>query len=160
MKVSDILDLQKHDLVKLPPTSLLSEAVILMAKEDIGSIVITNSDGSLKGMLTFREVIRVLAKRQEENRSGNTPTMSEIKVSEVMNATPTVTNKEMLIDVLKGLMNNCGERYLPCVENNKVVGVVSFHDVARAMLRETDFENKMLKAYIQDWPEDSPEKNK
>jgi len=160
MKVSDILDLQKHDLVKLPPTSLLSEAVILMAKEDIGSIVITNSDGSLKGMLTFREVIRVLAKRQEENRSGNTPTMSEIKVSEVMNATPTVTNKEMLIDVLKGLMNNCGERYLPCVENNKVVGVVSFHDVARATLRETDFENKMLKAYIQDWPEDSPEKNK
>ena len=117
MKVSDILDLQKHDLIKLPPTSLLSEAVILMAKEDIGSIVITNSDGSLKGMLTFREVIRVLAKRQEENRSGNTPTMSEIKVSEVMNATPTVTNKEMLIDVLKGLMNNCGERYLPCVEN-------------------------------------------
>ena len=160
MKVSDILDLQKHDLVKLPPTSLLSEAVILMAKEDIGSIVITNSDGSLKGMLTFREVIRVLAKRQEENRSGNTPTMSEIKVSEVMNSTPTVTNKEMLIDVLKRLMNNCGERYLPCIENNKVIGVVSFHDVARATLRETDFENKMLKAYIQDWPEDSPEKNK
>ena len=160
MKVSDILDLQKYDLIKLPPTSLLSEAVILMAKEDIGSIVITDSEGYLKGMLTFREVIRVLAKRQEENRSGKTPTMSEIKVSEVMNSTPTVTNKEMLIDVLKGLMNNCGERYLPCVENNKVVGVVSFHDVARATLRETDFENKMLKAYIQDWPEDSPEKNK
>ena len=160
MKVSDILDLQKHGLVKLPPTSLLSDAVILMAKEDIGSIVITDSEGCLKGMLTFREVIRVLAKRQEENRSGKTPTMSEIKVSEVMNSTPTVTNKEMLIDVLKGLMNNCGERYLPCVENNKVVGVVSFHDVARATLRETDFENKMLKAYIQDWPEDSPEKNK
>jgi CBS domain-containing protein len=160
MKVSDILDLQKHDLVKLPPTSLLSEAVILMAKKDIGSIVITDSEVCLKGMLTFREVIRVLAKRQEENRSGKTPTMSEIKVSEVMNSTPTVTNKEMLIDVLKGLMNNCGERYLPCVENNKVVGVVSFHDVARATLRETDFENKMLKAYIQDWPEDSPEKNK
>jgi CBS domain-containing protein len=160
MKVSDILDLQKHDLIKLPPTSLLSEAVILMAKKDIGSIVITDSEVCLKGMLTFREVIRVLAKRQEENRSGKTPTMSEIKVSEVMNSTPTVTNKEMLIDVLKGLMNNCGERYLPCVENNKVVGVVSFHDVARATLRETDFENKMLKAYIQDWPEDSPEKNK
>ena len=160
MKVSDILDLQKYDLIKLPPTSLLSEAVILMAKKDIGSIVITDSEVCLKGMLTFREVIRVLAKRQEENRSGKTPTMSEIKVSEVMNSTPTVTNKEMLIDVLKGLMNNCGERYLPCVENNKVVGVVSFHDVARATLRETDFENKMLKAYIQDWPEDSPEKNK
>ena len=50
-------------------------------------------------------------------------------------------------------MNDCGERYLPCVENDMVLGVVSFHDVARAMLKVQDFENKMLKAYIQDWPE-------
>ena len=39
-------------------------------------------------------------------------------------------------------------------------GVVSFHDVARAMLRASDFENKMLKAYIQDWPEDAPSEDK
>ena len=66
----------------------------------------------------------------------------------------------MQIDALRRLMNDCGERYLPCVEGNKVLGVVSFHDVARAMLRASDFENKMLKAYIQDWPEDSSSEEK
>ena len=80
--------------------------------------------------------------------------MSEIKVNEVMNSDPTVTDKDMQIDALRRLMNDCGERYLPCVEGTKVLGVVSFHDVARAMLRASDFENKMLKAYIQDWPDE------
>ena len=160
MKVSNILDLQKNVLVTLPPTSLLSDAVILMAEKDIGSVVIVDKENALVGMLTFREVLRVLAKRQIENRSGDTPTMSEIKVNEVMNSQPTITDKDMQIDALRRLMNQCGERYLPCVEGHKVLGVVSFHDVARAMLRASDFENKMLKAYIQDWPEDAPSEDK
>ena len=155
MKVSNILDLQKNSLVTLPPKSLLSDAVILMSEKDIGSVVIVERGDELVGILTFREVIQVLAKRQIENRSGKTPTMSEIMVDEVMKRDPTVTDKDMQIDALRRLMNDCGERYLPCVEGNKVLGVVSFHDVARAMLRASDFENKMLKAYIQDWPEDS-----
>ena len=160
MKVSNILDMQKNVLVTLPPTSLFSDAVILMAEKDIGSVVIVDKENALVGMLTFREVLRVLAKRQIENRSGETPTMSEIKVNEVMNSQPTVTDKDMQIDALRRLMNECGERYLPCVEGNIVLGVVSFHDVARAMLRASDFENKMLKAYIQDWPEDAPSEDK
>ena len=160
MKGSNILDLQKNVLVTLPPTSLLSDAVILMAEKDIGSVVIVDKENALVGMLTFREVLRVLAKRQIENRSGDTPTMSEIKVNEVMNSQPTITDKDMQIDALRRLMNQCGERYLPCVEGNQVLGVVSFHDVARAMLRASDFENKMLKAYIQDWPEDAPSEDK
>jgi hypothetical protein len=39
------------------------------------------------------------------------------------------------------------------MENNMLLGVVSFHDVARAVLEMQSFENKMLKAYIRDWPE-------
>ena len=116
MKVSNILDLQKNVLVTLPPTSLLSDAVILMAEKDIGSVVIVDDENALVGMLTFGEVLRVLAKRQIENRSGDTPTMSKIKVNEVMNPQPTITDKDMQIDALRRLMNQCGERYLPCVE--------------------------------------------
>ena len=86
--------------------------------------------------------------------------MSLITVSEVMNSNPTTTSLNMEIDELRRLMNDCGERYLPCVEKKKVLGVVSFHDVARAMLTAQDFENKMLKAYIQDWPESEENKEK
>jgi hypothetical protein len=38
------------------------------------------------------------------------------------------------------------------MEGDTLLGVLSFHDVARAVLEEQGFENKMLKAYIRDWP--------
>lgn len=153
MKVEDILGLQEFSLITVRANDLLSDAVILMADKDIGSLVVVNDQKQLVGMLTFREVIKILAKRQTENRAGETPTMSEIVVEEVMNPNPTQTKSDMDIDELRHTMNKCGERYLPCVDDNTVKGVVSFHDVARAMLREQDYENRMLKAYIQDWPE-------
>jgi len=94
----------------------------------------------------------VLAKRQQEQRIGPTPTMAEILVSEVMNARPTVVDPEFTVDELRRVMNACGERYLPVIDADTLLGVVSFHDVARAVLEAQSFENKMLKAYIRDWP--------
>lgn len=35
-----------------------------------------------------------------------------------------------------------------------LMGIVSFHDVAKAVLEERSFENRMLKTYIRDWPEE------
>jgi len=151
MKVAEILRLKGNTLYTVTPETHLSEAVITMAERDIGSVVVMQS-GKLAGMLTFREVLRVLAKRQQEQRVGPTPTMSEITVAEVMNAHPTCSHPEMTVDELRRVMNDCGERYLPVIDKEMLLGVVSFHDVARAVLEAQSFENKMLKAYIRDWP--------
>lgn len=153
MKVAEILRLKGKTLYTVTPEMPLSEAVIIMAERDIGSVVVLQ-DGRLAGMLTFREVLRVLAKRQQEHRVGPTPTMSEIPVAEVMNAHPTCSHPEMTVDELRRVMNDCGERYLPVLDQDALMGVVSFHDVARAVLEAQSFENKMLKAYIRDWPTD------
>jgi CBS domain-containing protein len=44
-------------------------------------------------------------------------------------------------------------RYLPVMDGRTLMGVVSFYDVAKAVLEEQSYENRMLKAYIRDWPE-------
>jgi CBS domain-containing protein len=134
----------------------LSDAVITLDEQDIGSLVVM-SEGRLAGMLTFREVNRVMAKRLRENLAGPTPTMAQIPVKEVMNASPTVASPEMTVDELREVMNACGERYLPVMDGVELLGVVSFHDVARAVLEAQNFENRMLRAYIKDWPgEENP----
>lgn len=153
MKVRKILEVKGKTLYTLSPQESLASAVLVMAEHDIGSIVIM-SQGKLAGMLTFREVIRVLAKRQAENRTGPTPPVSSFTISEVMNPSPTVANPEMDVDELRKLMLDSHERYLPVMEGSVLMGVVSFHDVARAVLEMQSFENKMLKAYIRDWPEE------
>ena len=108
--------------------------------------------GHLVGMLTFREVIRVLAKRQLEHRTGPTPPVAEIVVRDVMNPKPIVVTPEMDVNELRRSMIDTHQRYLPVMDKGTVMGVISFHDVARAVLEEQSFENRMLKAYIRDWP--------
>ena len=151
MQVSEILRVKGNTLFTVSPDSKLSDGVVTMAEQDIGSLVVMDR-GQLAGMLTFREILRVLAKRQLEQRSGPTPPVAEISVREVMNPRPTRVAPTMDVNELRRLMIDTHQRYLPVMDGETLLGVISFLDVARAVLEEQSFENKMLKAYIRDWP--------
>ncbi len=151
MEVKEVLKVKDSALFTAHPSTLLSEAVIMMAENDIGSVVVMEGD-KLVGILTFREVLKVLAKRQTERRVGPTPPIAEILVGEAMLTDPPTTNPTMDLDELRRLMVSTRTRYVPVLDGDTVVCVVSFHDVAKAVLEERNFENKLLKAYIKDWP--------
>lgn len=151
MEVSEILRVKGKTLYTVTPDTMLSDCVITMAEHDIGSLIVMER-GRLVGMLTFREVIRVLARRQLEHREGPTPPVAEIVVREVMNPTPTVIAPTTEVNQLRSTMIETHQRYLPVLDGDTVLGVISFHDVARAVLEEQGFENRLLKAYIRDWP--------
>lgn len=151
MHVNEVLKVKGNTLFTVSPDALLSEGVMTMAENDIGSLVVM-SQGRLVGMLTFREVLKVLAQRQVEHRAGPTPPVAEIYIREVMKSDPKVVSPDMDINDLRRLMIETRERYVPVMEGEVLLGVISFHDVARAVLDEQSFENKMLKAYIRDWP--------
>ncbi len=151
MKVSEILKVKGATLFTVSPDTMLSEAVVIMADQDIGSLVVMDR-GRLAGVLTFREVLRVLARRQQEHRTGPTPPVAEIVVREVMDASPRLVPPEMEVNDLRRLMLEHHQRYLPVMDGGVLMGVISFHDVAKAVLEEQSFENRLLKAYIRDWP--------
>ena len=151
MQVKEIIRIKGNTLWSVTPGTLLSEAVVSMADHDIGSVVVIEG-GRLAGMLTFREVLKVLAQRQMEQRTGPTPTMSEIKVGDVMVADPALASPNMEVDELRALMLERHQRYVPVMDGDTMLGVISFHDVAKAVLEEQAFENRMLKGYIKDWP--------
>ncbi|HYF60591.1 MAG TPA: CBS domain-containing protein [Burkholderiaceae bacterium] len=151
MQVSEILKVKGTTLYTVSPDTKLSDAVIVMAEHDIGSLVVMDR-GRLGGMLTFREVLRVLARRQQEQRTGPTPPVAEIVVGDVMNRDPKIARPSMDVNDLRRLMLENHQRYLPVMDGDVLLGVISFHDVAKAVLEEQGFENRMLKAYIRDWP--------
>ena len=98
----------------------------------------------MAGMLTFHELLGALAKR-----SG---TLGDLKLSEIMVHDPVMATPDMEVNDLRRTMLETGARYLPVMQDGKLLGVVSFRDVAKAVLEEQDFENKMLKGYIKNWP--------
>lgn len=151
MQVSEVLRVKGNTLFTVTPETMLSDCVVTMAEQDIGSLVVMDH-GKLVGMLTFREVLRVLAKRQLEQRTGPTPPVAEIIVRDVMNSQPRVAAPAMDLNELRRVMIEERQRYMPVMDDDTLLGVISFHDVAKAVLEEQGFENKMLKAYIRDWP--------
>ena len=151
MEVKEVLQVKDSRLFSVRPETPLSEAVIMMADNDIGSAIVMEGN-KLAGMLTFREVLVILAKRQTERRVGPTPPIAEILVLEAMDRNPPTTDPDMDVDELRRMMVDTHTRYVPVMEGDVVVGIVSFHDVAKAVLEERNMENKLLKAYIKDWP--------
>ena len=146
MKVHDILRVKGNTLYTAHPDEPLVAAVNLMAEKDIGSLVVMEYD-KLVGILTFREVIAALAKHHGK--------LDGLQVNTVMNQNPLTCNMETEIDEVRRMMLERHARYLPVMNGKSIVGVISFYDVAKAVVDSQNFENKLLKAYIKDWPEDT-----
>lgn len=145
MLTKEILRIKGAALYTCPPEETLEEAIGTMAELDIGSLVVMER-GRLAGMLTFREVLKALHEK-------GLAAAATLKVSEIMVRDPKFVGPDMEIDDLRRVMLDTHVRYMPVMDGNTLVGVLSFHDVARAVLEEQSFENRMLKAYIKDWPQ-------
>ena len=148
MKVSDILRVKGQSggtLFTIDPMEPLVSAVNIMAEKDMGSLLVMEH-GDLVGLLTFREVIQAI------NRNGGT--LGDFTVRSAMDDHPLTCTPETPIDDVRRMMLGSHARYMPVIGNRQLQGVISFYDVAKAVVESQDFENKMLKAYIRDWPAD------
>jgi len=145
MKVSDILRVKGGTLFTVSPDQPLADAVTIMSERDIGSLVVMDH-GELTGMLTFREVIQAIVR--------NSGTLGATVVRTVMDDHPLTCTPETEIDEVRRMMLGRHARYMPVMSQRTLMGVISFYDVAKAVVDGQDFENRMLKAYIRDWPVD------
>lgn len=144
MQVSEILKVKGNALFTIAPDGKLSDAVSVMAKNNMGSLVVMDK-GRMVGILTFSEVLVALDKGRGA--------LGEARVGEIMEHDPVIASPAMDVNDLRRTMIDSGARYLPVMERDKLIGVISFRDVAKAVLEEQDFENRMLKGYIKNWPE-------
>lgn len=144
MQVREILRVKGSALFTASPQQHLSAAVAAMAENDVGSLVVM-SGGRMAGMLTFREVLQAVNAHKDGTES--------VLVGDVMVSDPVTVAPEMEVDDLRRLMIEKHSRYLPVMDGTTLMGVISFLDVAKAVLEEQSFENRMLKNYIRNWPE-------
>ncbi len=147
MKVSDILRVKNagshSTLFTITPEHLLSDSMKLLEINDIGSLIVM-SQGKVTGMLTFREVISAIVK--------NDGMVGSTTVYAAMDKSPLMLTSETELDEVRRLMLTNHARYMPVVDGQVLMGVISFYDVAKTIVDSQNFENQMLKAYIRDWP--------
>jgi CBS domain-containing protein len=143
MKVSEILKVKGNILFTVTPDMPIADAVDAMAEKDLGSLVVMEF-GELVGMLTFREILNTL-KENKGSVGSNT-------VRKHMDDHPITVTPDTDLNEVRRIMLEKHARYVPVMDAKTLLGVMSFYDVAKAVLDAQGFENKMLKAYIRDWP--------
>lgn len=143
MQVKEILRVKGNRLLSIEPAGRAADAVRTMAAENLGSLVVIEQ-GRMVGMFTFHELLRALAARGGA--------LGDLKVGDIMQRDPVTAAPDMEVNDLRRMMLESGARYLPVMQAGKLLGVISFRDVAKAVLEEQDFENRMLKGYIKNWP--------
>ena len=143
MKVSDILQIKGNTLFTVTPDTSLMQAVHTMSEHDIGSLVVMEY-GDLVGMLVPRDHPDPGGEqwrrghRQHPQGDGRRP--ADLHHGDRRR---------------RGAPHDAGAPCaLPVMDNRTLMGVISFYDVAKAVVEEQSFENRMLKAYIRDWPEE------
>lgn len=144
MQVREILRVKGSVLYTAKPEQALVEAVAMMAEHDVGSLVVMGG-GKMVGMLTFREVLQAM-------NSGK-GSIDGLTVADIMVRDPVTVPSDMPVDDLRRVMIEKHSRYIPVMDGGMLQGVISFLDVAKAVLEEQHFENRMLKNYIRNWPE-------
>jgi CBS domain-containing protein len=146
MVVSEILRIKGNTLFTVAPETPVIDAVKVMAAHDIGSLVVMDR-GRLAGMLTFREVLLALAEGDGS--------LAARPVGELADTRPLTAEPGLEVMDLRRVMLERHARYVPVMDGTTLLGVVSFHDVAKAVYEDQSFENRMLKSYIKDWPEEA-----
>jgi CBS domain-containing protein len=102
----------------------LSEAVKLMAAEDIGSLIVTRGD-VLEGLVTSRDIICAQLISPEVY---STMTLEDVMTSPVVS----VSGDADLGQVI-AIMSKTGKKYLPVMQGNEVIGIVTATDVIRVL---------------------------
>ena len=143
MQVKEILRVKGNRLLSIEPSGRAVDAAKTMAEQNLGSLIVKERERMVV-VLTFREILLALAQRAGA--------LGDLRVGDVMVRDPVTATPDMEVNELRRTMLDSGARYLPVVQDGRLVGVISFRDVAKAVLEEQDFENKMLKGYIKNWP--------
>jgi len=134
----------KGVLFSICPDGTVAEAIALMAKNEISSMIVMEA-GQMVGLITFRELLTGL-----DTHGGN---LLLAKCGNVMKVNPPVAKLEDSVDQLRGLMTELHITHVPVMDRGVLEGILSFHDIARSAIRDVSFENQLLKQYIKNWPE-------
>ena len=139
MTVRSILDTKGHQIVSVEPNSPLSAAVKLLSERRIGA-VLAMSGGRIEGILSERDIVRVLGERGAS--------VLDEPVSAVMTRKVVSCREKDTVASIMEQMTSGKFRHLPVVEDDKVVGLISIGDVVKWRVKEYESEQEALQNYI------------
>ncbi|WP_187970941.1 CBS domain-containing protein [Aquibium microcysteis] len=140
MLVKNILAEKGSGVETMTPDRTLAEAVQLLARRRIGAVVLTGTDGRIAGILSERDIVRILA--------GEGPGVLEKPISAAMTARVQVCHEDNSINDVMEIMTAGRFRHLPVERDGVLVGIISIGDVVKKRIEQVEHEAQEIRNYI------------
>ncbi len=141
MKVKDVLQKKKRELVTVEGSTDILTAMELLIKNEISCLPVLGFSGQLVGIVSDKDIFHAVFNNQDNFRS--------LKVSNLMTTDLLVGLVDDEIDYIGGVMTENGVHHIPIVEKDKIIGLVSQGDVVKAEIKRIKIENRYLKLYME-----------
>jgi CBS domain-containing protein len=140
MTVRAILDTKGHQIESVEPDVRLSAAIKTLAERKIGAVLVISQEGRIEGILSERDIVRVLGERGAA--------VLDEPVSAVMTRKVVSCKQADTVSAIMEIMTSGKFRHLPVVEDGQVVGLISIGDIVKWRVREYEAEQEALREYI------------
>ena len=133
----NVREFAREDVVSVSPDATLEEIAQAMYGHTVGSVVV-EEDGQLVGIVTDRDLaIELLAEDSEVNIFRDNTDLSAINAQDVMTADPLTVEPDAEVQHVLRQMNDAVVRRIPVVDDDEVVGILTFDDLVVQLAGET-----------------------
>jgi CBS domain-containing protein len=139
MTVRAILDSKGHQIQSVEPQAKLAAAIKILGERKIGAVLVMDK-GQIEGILSERDIVRVLGER---GASVLDETVSAVMTRKVISCKPSDT-----VSAIMEMMTSGKFRHLPVVDDGRVVGLISIGDIVKWRVSEYELEQEALRDYI------------
>lgn len=140
MTVRAILEAKGHDVVTLGPNEKISEAIRLLADHRIGALVVTNEDRKIVGILSERDIVRMIGQKGAD--------ALDLVVRDVMTPKVNICNEHHTVNEVMEIMTRGRFRHLPVEKNGQLDGIISIGDVVKRRIEDVEREAEQIRSYI------------
>ncbi len=140
MTVKAILEQKGHDVYTIGPDEPLAGAGRILADHRIGALVVTTSERKIVGILSERDIVRVIGKQGAA--------ALDLRVRDVMTAKVSTCNESHSVNAVMEIMTRGRFRHLPVERAGRLDGIVSIGDVVKQRIEDVEREAADIRQYI------------
>jgi len=140
MTVAAMLGAKGREIVTTTASATVADAAATLAANKIGALVVLGEGARLIGIVSERDIVRVVAQRGADALEDS---LGDVMTRKVVTCTESETVDEVMARMTRGRF-----RHLPVVENERLIGIISIGDVVKARIEQVEREAEDMRAYI------------
>ncbi len=138
--VRSILGLKGRDVTTGDPTQTVGQVCSKLAEMRVGAIVMTDESRHVIGIISERDIVRVIA--------AHGPEVLKEQAGRFMTRAVVTCTHDDTIDELMDTMTRGRFRHVPVLEGGRLAGIVSIGDVVKHRMAEIEREAQEIRNYI------------